>query len=80
METNSKKIIFTAHLIMRLKVRNIKKEHIYEAFRKNKGIKKGYKKANLITAKVNNSKELTVVYEEKLTTIIVITAYWEVKQ
>lgn len=77
MKINNKKIVFTEHLIMRLKIRGIKKEYIYEAFQKSKNIKYGYKKAKLITCKINKIKKLTVVYEEKNTAIIVITAYWE---
>lgn len=77
MKINNKKIVFTEHLIMRLKVRGVKKEHVYEVFQKSKNVKKGYKKAKLITCKINNFKKLTVVYEEKNTAIIVITAYWE---
>lgn len=77
MKINNKKIIFTDHLLMRLKIRNIKKENIYKVFRACKEVKKGYEKANLITDKINSAKKLTVVYEEKATVIIVITAYWE---
>lgn len=77
MIVNNKKIIFTDHLLMRLKIRNIRKKYIYEVFQKGKKINRGQGKASVITAKLKNDRKLTVVYEDKIKVIVVITAYWE---
>ena len=74
---NNKKLIFTDHLLMRLKIRGIKESHIYEVFQKTEKTNKGHGKARLITAGISGGEKLTVVYEEKTNAIIIITAYWE---